>query len=203
MIVYDPETKSYSDVSEKEAFTAALRDNVVLVKNHAADSYAYALDIIGKRFPEGEPAIAADAEMALQYVLDMFGGHRWEVAEPAIASNPETAYNYAYHVIGGRWEMAEPTIATSGRCSALYASQVLKGRFLAGEPQISKVADYAYHYASTVLLRRWPEAEDAIFQDAHCRELYCNRFDIFPSYSSGTSEDMLTYKNEKSRSGDT
>jgi hypothetical protein len=90
---------------------------------------------LGKRFPEGEAAIAKDTHYA---------------------------YMYAYSIINGRWPEAEAAIAKDASYAYMYANDVIKGRFPAGEAAIAKNAKYACWYAEDVIEGRFPEGEAAI-----------------------------------------
>jgi hypothetical protein len=56
-------------------------------------AYYYARDVIGGRWPEGEPAIATSPYSAYYYARDVIGG-RWPEGEPAIATSPDYANQY-------------------------------------------------------------------------------------------------------------
>ena len=60
------------------------------------EAYIHARDIIGGRFPEGEPAIATDTEYAYRYARYIIDG-RWPEGEPAIATDAIHAYRYAIY----------------------------------------------------------------------------------------------------------
>jgi hypothetical protein len=53
----------------------------------------YAIDILGKAFPKGEPAIMKDAWYAAWYAMDI-KDKRWKAAEPTIFDDEEAAKDY-------------------------------------------------------------------------------------------------------------
>lgn len=84
---------------------------------------------------------------------------RWPEAEIAIAGNPSAAASYAVDVIGGRWPSAEPMIASDAIASLTYATMALKGAFAEGEPALMQTSWIAGEYTKAVLQGRWPAYE--------------------------------------------
>ena len=80
----------------------------VLAK-HPEVAYRYAEEILGHRFPEGEPAIATSPKFAFWYADYVLNG-RFPEGEDAIATNPVYAAIYARDMIEGPWPEAEKTI---------------------------------------------------------------------------------------------
>lgn len=108
--------KKAIDVSRKE-----------VVKNDPETAYVYAINVLGKRFPEGEKAIASHPGYAYNYARFVLGD-RFSQGEKAIASSAKDAYEYALHVIKGRWPEGEKVIASSPRHGLLYARYVINDR---------------------------------------------------------------------------
>ena len=125
----------------------------------------YARDVIGGRWPEGEPVIATDSRSSFNYARDVIGG-RWLEGEPAVKKDGSSSFNYARDVIGGRWPEGERAIMKNGHYSYLYAMDVVKGRWPEGEPAIMKNGYSSFNYARDVIGGRWLEAEPIIAQDA-------------------------------------
>ena len=112
------------------------------------------IDLLG---PVTGRSIRNDPKFAYWYARDVIGG-RWPEGEPAIAQNPNVAYLYALDVIKGRWPEAETVIAKVGfpapedsRAAYFYARDVIKGRWPEGEPAITKDAVYANLYTKNVI----------------------------------------------------
>ena len=84
---------------------------------------------------------------------------RWPEAEIAIAGNPSAAASYAVDVIGGRWPSAEPMIASDAIASLAYATMALQGAFAEGEPALMQISWIAGEYTKAVLHGRWPAYE--------------------------------------------
>lgn len=81
-------------------------------------SYNYAHLILGKRFPEGEEAIAAGGYAAIyaHYVLR----GPFPLGEYAIAVNTNNAYWYAVRELVGRFELGEVEIRKDYRYAEAY-----------------------------------------------------------------------------------
>ena len=68
------------------------------------------MDVIKRRFPEGEVAIAKDPENTYYYALELIEG-RWPEGEAAMLVDSHYAYVYARDVIKGRFPEAEEAMA--------------------------------------------------------------------------------------------
>jgi hypothetical protein len=73
-------------------------------------------------------------------------GGRFPEGEAAIAKNAQTAFLYARDVIKERFPEGEAAIAKDARYAYTYAMQVIDGRFPAGEEEIAKDEEYAFYY---------------------------------------------------------
>ena len=118
----------------------------------------YAKDVIGDRWPEGEPTIMKDPIYAVHYALEVIGD-RWPEAEPSIIMHPYAAADYAQYVIGDRWPEAEPFIMMNPRIAYMYAHHVIEGRWPEAEPYIMRDTFTSGLYARDFLEGEWPEAE--------------------------------------------
>ena len=76
-------------------------------------AYSYAKKT-GKRFPEGERAIAIEAYYAYGYAREVLEG-RFPEGEAAIASDASYAYYYAMDVLKGRFPEGEAAIASDAQ----------------------------------------------------------------------------------------
>jgi hypothetical protein len=90
-----------------------------IIATDAYFSYEYAAEVLGERFPKGEPAIAKT-----QY-----------------------AYDYACGIIKGRFPEGEEAISSDAYLACYYALNALGERFLAGEPTIIRNPEFAQIYA--------------------------------------------------------
>jgi len=70
--------------------------------NDPALAYEYALDVIKGRFPEGEAAIAQDANRAYSYARNILKG-RFPEGEAIIAQDATLAYEYARNILKAPW----------------------------------------------------------------------------------------------------
>src|SRR6266851_3388301 len=126
-----------------------LRKREYLWKHSAKCAFAYACNVIKRRFPEGEAVIATSAAYS---------------------------YNYAMLVIKGQWlEEGEAAIATSAWDASSYACYIIKGRFPKGEVSITTSAQWSYYYVQDIIKGRFPEGEDIITKDPIYLNLY-NKF---------------------------
>ena len=78
----------------------------------------------GKRFPEGERAIATDLWYSYLYAIDVFKG-RFPKGERAIATDAGWSYQYARDILKRRFPEGEKAIATDAWHSYLYAKYVI------------------------------------------------------------------------------
>jgi hypothetical protein len=74
-------------------------------------AYYYAVRILKRRWPRGEPAILTNLWFSHLYAIEVIKG-RWPEAEPNLMKDPYRAYAYAKFVMKERWLEAEPTIST-------------------------------------------------------------------------------------------
>jgi len=146
----------------------ALEPKIVDKPYHA---YEYAFNILGRRWPEGEPAILADAAqdpmfssgVGNKYAKNLIGG-RWSELEEILLKeqDPMSLVNYANAVIDGRWKEAEPYIIKDPYTAYAYARDVILGRWPEAEPYIMKDKLAAYQYANEVIKGPWPEANPPV-----------------------------------------
>ena len=92
---------------------------------------------LGRRFLEGEEAIAKDTVYAYEYARYIIKG-RFPEGELLIAKNTAYAYSYAVNIIKKRFPGGEAAIAKDGGYAYGYARFIIKGRFPKGEPAIAK-----------------------------------------------------------------
>jgi hypothetical protein len=128
-------------------------------------SLAYARDVIGARWPEGEEVVAKEAWVSLAYARDVIEG-KFPEGEAAIAKNARTALDYARDVIKGRFPAGEEVVSKDAWASLWYARDVIKGRWTKGEATIATNTLVSLNYARDVIKGRWPEGEAAIAKDA-------------------------------------
>lgn len=119
----------------------------------------------GKRFPEGEKAIASNGFISYEYASEVLHD-RFELGEPMIAREASPSYFYAKNVIKGRWEPGEPAIVKDPRLASLYARYVLKSRWPEAEPYILQDPEEALRYAVQVIKGRFPEYEPIALKKA-------------------------------------
>lgn len=115
--------------------------------------------------PKLVKAIAQVPELALQYSQKILAGKRFEEGEPAIASDAKSAYSYALYVIRGPWPMGEKAMSQNPEIAFGYASLVLADRFPMGEKAIASNSDYALKYLSRYLGNKpWALCEPAMLE---------------------------------------
>jgi hypothetical protein len=90
-------------------------------------AYYYAINVISRRFPEGEAAIATSPYWSYHYARRIIRG-RWPEAEAAIATSSWWGYRYARDVLKGRFPEGEPAIATEPRLAKYYLKQFPEAR---------------------------------------------------------------------------
>jgi hypothetical protein len=78
------------------------------------------------------------------YAAFVIEGRRWPEGEAAIAKDTEYAYWYAKYVIEGRFPEGEAAIAKDTEYVYLYAEDVIKGRWPEGEAAIAKDTKQSY-----------------------------------------------------------
>jgi len=120
--------------------------------------------VLQQWFRQTEQVIIKDAVLAVRYAMAIH--QRWPEAEPVISQNAQVAAYYALRVIRDRWPEAEDIIAQDARAATFYASEVIRDRWPEAEDIIAQEAQPASDYAQNVLRKRWPRAEDIIAQDA-------------------------------------
>ena len=97
-----------------------------IAKTNAKTAYSYAVK--HGKFPEGEKAIASNAEYSYQYAFYVLK-NKFKLGEPAIAKNDYYAYLYATLLLKGPFPLGEPAIARNDYFAALYTSISLKKDF--------------------------------------------------------------------------
>lgn len=130
----------------------------IVAQNDPVLSYHYAL-CSERPFPLGEPAIAKDPSVAIDYARDVLHGP-FPAGEEAMATRGGIAITYAMDVLRGPFPLGERAIAEKKQWSLKYA-QVLQGPFPLGEPAIAQDASYALDYAR-LLGKPFPLGEKAI-----------------------------------------
>jgi lambda repressor-like predicted transcriptional regulator len=85
-------------------------------------AYRYAQEVIGKRWPPGEAAIAGSAAYAYRYALDVIR-KPWPPGEAAIAGDDYSAYGYARQIIKKPWPPGEAAIAGSAEWARAYQKE--------------------------------------------------------------------------------
>lgn len=81
-------------------------------------SYMYASDIIGGAWPEGEETISQDAGYSVLYAELL--GHRFPAGEPAILKNSWSIVDYARTVIKGPWPEGEEAVKINSDAAKSY-----------------------------------------------------------------------------------
>ena len=130
---------------------------------NAETAFTYATTVVKGRWPEGEKAISLVPKFAFKYASKIIKG-RWIKGEKAIATNPAIASRYALKIIKGRWPDGEKAIASRPTPALSYAAEIIKGRWPEGEKAILKKPEAAAYYASQILGERWPEGEKVILK---------------------------------------
>jgi len=111
------------------------------IKTDAEKAFIYSIDTKHDRWPEAEPYILKNPDIAIKYAAELMPGERWPELEKIIINDPHLAYTYALFNLHKRWPEAEPTIM--------------------------KDAESAYYYAYNVLQKRWPKAEKVILNSPY------------------------------------
>ena len=123
------------------------------IKTDAEKAFIYSIDTKHDRWPEAEPYILKNPDIAIKYAAELMPGERWPELEKIIINDSHLAYSYALFNLDKRWPEAEPTIM--------------------------KDAESAYYYATNVLHKRWPKAEKVILNSPY--GLHYKR--LFPDYN--------------------
>lgn len=111
----------------------------------------YAINQLRQRWPNAEPAILADNEIAVIYAESAIKG-RWPELESKLMKDPANAYYYADQVIEGRWPEAEPIIMKNNWASIDYALGIIKGRWPEAEQYMSKQSTEYQQYEKLYIL---------------------------------------------------
>ena len=130
--------------------------------SQADTALQYAQIVLHGPFPRGEPILAIDAKYAFDYAHTVLHG-AFFAGEAAIAQNPYYAYCYALKVLRGPFPLGEPILARCPSYALTYACDVLRGRFPACEPHILKDPGIACSYAVNILRMSFPQAENSIY----------------------------------------
>ncbi len=127
-------------------------------------AYNYSMQT-GKRFKQGEEAIATHAQSSYRYASYALHGQRFRLGEPVLAKSGEYAYLYVQDVLGQEWPEAEHTIFTNDVDGAyMYLKMILKfnTRIPRIEKYILKDPYLANQYAQVAIGGRWPLGEATI-----------------------------------------
>ena len=120
---YADATNKIPEIAWKAAKTPMQKRKLEHVwTSNAEYAYEYALNVIKKRWPPGEAAIAGDPEYAARYARDIIK-NPWPPGEAAIASTAESAYWYTIDLIGKRWPPGEAVIAGDAVYSKAYQKE--------------------------------------------------------------------------------
>jgi len=82
-------------------------------------AYAYADNVLRRRWPKAEPFIMKDTHYAYYYAKNIMG-RTWPEAEPYIMKDPHYAFLYARNILERRWLEAEPYIKTNNMAWSMY-----------------------------------------------------------------------------------
>lgn len=170
----DPEVRPKRVCSPKYAVIKARKGKklnrweIEELAKDAEQSVLYAEKVLKGRFPEAEPAIAHNHELAFQYAKDIVKG-RFPEAEQTLLDNSSDWGNrnylqrYFIEIAQERNPILEKKIInTHHGLAAHYAELCVKGRWPEGEKVILKDLDSAISYHEKVVKERWPELEDTI-----------------------------------------
>jgi len=137
-----------------------------------------------ERFPELEPLLYNDPELAFDYAKIIVRG-RFIEAEPYIMKDPTYAYHYAADVIKDEWPEAEPYIVKDTPSALNYSSYLSRRRLpeaeLSFKKEVEKIArdnnmtvhelmldpaeNFKYHNIARRIdsyMNKYPESEDVI-----------------------------------------
>ena len=155
--VKDPQRALKHALSQNAPFP----EGEAAIATNAETAYQYANAVLKGRFERGEPMILRDPKASLEYAKNVIKAP-WPAAESAIAKDPSMAYQYAKSVLKAPWPAAEPVIATDRRAALQYAAHILKGRFPEYELYALKNAITALDYIKTIVKGPWPAAEPVL-----------------------------------------
>ena len=147
------------------------------IARDANNSYSYAVGVLRRRFEKGEDAIAQEPGLSVSYAVNVLKGNRFIAGEPTIAKNGHTAADYVERVLKRDFPEAEDAIAKYGSASFQYAEALGKA-FPAGEAEIAKDTYHSIIYALNILKGRFELGEPAIFKSAYAALLYALAFGI-------------------------
>lgn len=134
----------------------------------AEQSVLYAEKVLKGRFPEAEPTIAQNHDLAFQYAKDVIRGRFPEAEQTFFDNNSDWGnrnYFQRYFIDVAREPnpaIEKKILDTHHGLAANYAERCLKGRWPEGEKVILKDLDNAVEYHGNVVKERWPELEDLI-----------------------------------------
>ena len=103
-------------------------------------SMQYAKNVIKGEWKKGEPAIARTAEASYYYSAMTLDGKRFPEGEDAIARSVYFSNAYAKVVLKGRFPKGETAIATDGEGSYMYAKNI-NAPFPKGEEVMKNTSD--------------------------------------------------------------
>lgn len=141
------------------------------IAKNANTAYNYSAFILGKRFPKGEDAISKDTSIAYKYAYEVLRS-RFPKGEDAISKDANTSYNYAAYILTKPFPKGEDVIAKNNIIALSYSKYLLKKPFPKGEDAIASDAESAYQYAKDVLKKPFPKGEDAIAKNEMYSALY-------------------------------
>ena len=147
------------------------------IARDANNSYIYAVGVLRGRFEKGEAAIAQEPGLSVSYAVNVLKGNRFLAGEPAIAKNGHAAADYVESVLKRDFPEAEAEISKYGSASFQYAEALGKA-FPAGEAEIAKDTYHSIIYAINILKGRFELGEPEIFKSADAALLYALAFGI-------------------------
>ena len=155
-----------------------------LLAQDAGTSFKYS-GLLGRRFTQGESAIATDVNLGISYAKDTLKG-RFPKLEQHIFKKGVELLDYMHKIIipmQERWPEFEKYLESGraakemnqGMASAdrenqlialatKYAADVIHTRWPAMEPQILQIPTKAVVYAQYIIKGRWPELEPILFE---------------------------------------
>ena len=172
------------------------------LKHNPKALYLFCRDVLKAPWPEAEPYILKDTNVAMHYAYYVkqklwpelekilygtkdakaateyctFNNVRWPEAEPFIVKDLDSAIIYLRMIKRAKWpELEQEILKHKDQDNALLYATSLRERVPALEPLFTEPG-YIYAYIGDALKQPWPEAEPTLLKDPKLATLYAIDF---------------------------